>query len=280
MKRVERVIANTLLDAQNEHLTREALEGLADSVAARVVPVGVEHDPRVRPVGRVVSGYVRDREDGEAEAVVVYEIYENQADLALLPDDGRTLAIHDDLDPDELSVSYDYTYRHADDQEDIRAIDEVLGSESEYEAKKSADPLSVLTIAGAFVLGGIATGFFNAAGADGWIRIKTRLVALAARKQHRPGDQLLVFRAIVPNLDGRSVQIDTILTNPSPEEIDQFITHGVELVDSLVERVVRASGDVRQLVLSSGGQHVRLEFGVRRDGVPLSIEDERHPRGH
>lgn len=272
MQRIKGVAANTMIDSQGERMTREALCCLVASITRHIVPMGVEHDPRVEPVGRVVSGFVRDRDDGESEAVIVCEIFEPEADLSVVVADGRLLAIHDDLAPGKLELSYDHTYRHEDDQADIGAIAAIFDSKADYELKKSADPISVLTIAGAFVLGGIATGFLNAVGADGWSKVKQRLSALSKRCDHRPGEQLLMFRAVVRDPSGRSVEANTVLTNPTDEQVDQFLKSGIERVDSLVSQAMSASFDLRQLVMSSNGRNVQIEFGVRKDAVPLRVE--------
>ena len=272
MQRIESVVSNTMIDSQGERMTREALCGLVASLTRQIVPMGVEHDPRVAPIGRVVSGFVRDREDGESEAVIVCEIFESEADLGIAAADDRLLAIHDDLAPGKLELSYDFTYRHEDDQEDIAAIAAVFDSRADYELKKSADPISVLTIAGAFVLGGIATGFLNAVGTDGWGKVKQRLSALSKRSDYRPGEQLLVFRSVVREPSGRSVEANTILTNPTDDQVDEFLESGIEQVDYLVAQAMSASSDLRQLVMSSDGRNVQIEFGVRKDAVPLRLE--------
>lgn len=278
MRTVETVVANTMVDSQNERMSREALTGLVDSITRHIVPMGIEHDPRIPPVGRVVSGFVRDRPDGESEAVVVCEVFESDDDLNALTVDDRVLVIHDDLAPGALEFSYDFTYRHDEDQADIQAIAAVLGSSPRYEVKKSADPISVLTLAGAFVLGGIATGFLNAVGTDGWQTIKSHLARLAERRASRSGEQLLVFRAVVRDSGGCVIEANTVLSDPTPEQVDRFFSAGLAEVDDLVNRAMAASREIRQLTMSSDGTSVQIEFGIRRDGVPLGIEDTR--RGH
>src|SRR5690348_17432950 len=76
MAQYEATIANTRLDRQGERLAKESLLLLAESINKHYIPVGIEHDPRQAPIGRVLSAFVRDCEDGEHEVIATFEIFD------------------------------------------------------------------------------------------------------------------------------------------------------------------------------------------------------------
>ncbi len=165
MKRLETVVSSTHLDSQGERMSRGALEDLVESISKSYIPVGIEHDPRIPPQGRIVSGFVRECTDGEFEAVAIMEIFEDGDDPSL-PDDTREVVLPAHR-VDGLTVSHDWTHRSEEDQSDINAIAGILRNKPVYEVKKSADPISIISLTGAFVLGGIANGFLGRIGAEG-----------------------------------------------------------------------------------------------------------------
>lgn len=267
MKRSEGVIATTLVDKQGDKLTRQALEDIADCMSKSLIPIGVEHDPREPPLGRISSGFVRPRDDGEFEAVAILELFEED-DEPLPASDAREIVIRRHR-ADGLSISHDWTHRSPEDQADIAVISEVFGNPPQYEMKKAADPISVITIAGAFVLGGIASGFLNEVGSDGWKFIKLRLAALFSRPKQEKGERLLSFRVLL-EVEGTPVEIEIIHTNPTPEEVDEFLDIGLSVIDSVMPYYLHNAKDVRRFVFEAKGKNVEIKFAVRRDCRPLA----------
>lgn len=260
MKRFETVVSSTHLDSQGDRMTRDALESLVASISKSYIPVGIEHDPRIPPQGRIVSGFVRECADGEFEAVAIMEIFE-EGDDPSLPEDTREVVLPAHR-VDGLTVSYDWTHRSDEDKSDIKAIADVLRNEPVYEVKKSADPISIILMTGAFALGGIASGFLGQIGSDGWNLVKNKLGTLFARQ--RSGEQLLVFR-VLTEVEGRKVEVEAILTNPSSRDIDDFLSQGLNTLDKVLPIYLADSTEVRRLVFEVQGSNVELKFAVRRD---------------
>lgn len=267
MKRAEGVIATTLVDRQGEKMTREALEDIVNCMSKSLIPIGVEHDPREPPLGRMSSGLVRQRDDGEFEAVAILDLFEEH-DEPLPASDAREI-ISRRHQADGLLISHDWTHRSPEDQADIAAISEVFGNPPQYDIKKAADPISVITIAGAFVLGGIASGFLKEIGSDGWKLVKPRLAALFSRPKQEKGERLLSFSVLL-EVEGTPIEIDIIHTSPSPEEVDEFLENGLSVIDSVLPYYLHNSKDVRRLVFEAKGKNVEIKFAVRRDCRPLA----------
>jgi hypothetical protein len=262
MKRLEAVVATTNVDSHGERMTRGALDSLVVSIAQAYIPIGIEHDPRIPPQGRIASGFVRERPDGEFEAVTIMEVFEEDDDLSSVAD-AREIVIPAQR-ANGLTVSHDWTHRSDEDQADIDAIADVLKNEPVYEAKKAADPISIIAIAGAFVLGGIASGVLGQIGVDGWNIIKEKLGRLFARKHVRTGEQLLIFRALL-KVGEKRIEVEAILTNPTPEELDRFLAGGLPALDRVLPIYLNNSPDIRRLVLAAKGDELELLFAVRKD---------------
>ncbi len=262
MKRVESVIATTFVDSHGEQLTCEALKSLVESMSKSLIPVGVEHDPRIPPLGRLSSGFVRQREDGEHEAVGIMEMFEDHDDL-IADDDEREIVLPK-YRSHGLHITHDWAHRLHEDQEDIAAISKVFGNPPLYEVKKAADPISIITICGAFALGGIASGFLKEIGSDGWKLVKTRLAMLFARQKKDNGDRLLSF-SVVLDIDSVMVEIDIIHTNPSPEEVTDFLEKGLTTVESVLPFYLQNAPDIRRLVFEAKGSDIEVKFAVRKD---------------
>lgn len=273
MSVVEAVIASTALDSQGERLTPEAIRQLSESVNSRLIPIGTEHDPRIPPQGRLRSCFVRERPDGELEAVAEMEFFETGQEP--LPAADREIPIHSATD-EKLVISYDWTHRDPSDRNDIDAIAQLLGTRPAYEAKKAADPISIISLTGAFVLGGIASGLFNKIGSDIWDSLKPRLLRLTSKTETRKGDQLVIFRTLV-EIDGSTREIETILTNPTVEQIELFLRQGASVLDKVLPIYTQGAPELKRLVFEYHDGEIQVRFGVLTDCRPvtptLSVKD-------
>src|SRR5256885_2323193 len=90
MKRVSARIATTHLDKQGEKMALSALESMAAHIAKTYVPMGVEHDPPIPPIGRIVSASVVQLTEEEYAVEGELEIFEPD-EVVPLGDGGREL---------------------------------------------------------------------------------------------------------------------------------------------------------------------------------------------
>ncbi|HET7162678.1 MAG TPA: hypothetical protein VFI32_08435 [Rhodanobacteraceae bacterium] len=273
MSVIEAVIASTALDSQGERLTPEAIRQLSESVNSRLIPIGTEHDPRIPPQGRLRSCFVRERSDGELEAVAEMEFFEPGQEP--LSGGERAIPIHSAID-EKLVVSYDWTHRDQSDRNDIDAIALLLGTRPAYEAKKSADPISIISLTGVFALGGIASGLFNKIGSDIWDSLKPRLSRLISKTETRKGEQLVIFRTLV-EIEGSTREVETILTNPTTEQVELFIRQGASALDKVLPVYAQGAPELKRLVFEYKDGELLVRFGVLTDCRPvtptLSVRD-------
>ncbi|UOG18301.1 hypothetical protein [Acinetobacter sp. PK01] len=258
------IVATTLLDKQNEKLSLENLNSLVSSLDKYNIPLTVEHDPRKPPVGRVIKGYVRERSDKEFEAVTLIEVFDG---------DWDSLEINDKEFPvrtakDNLELSYSFSHNNKKDQDDIKFIDYFLNSKSRYEAKKSVDPISILSLTGAFILGGIASGFLNKIGSDAWDLIKPKIIGLVSKSKNKDIQDLLIFRIIIEKANVM-VEVEIILTNPSEIDIEQFLMNTTVKLDNILGDLLNFDSEIRRIVFEQHGEQLQLNYMVRKNCVPL-----------
>src|SRR5690348_12987140 len=266
MAQYEATIANTRLDRQGERLAKESLLLIVESINKHYIPVGIEHDPRQAPIGRVLSAFVRDCEDGEHEVIATFEIFDESPAEDCSKANREVVPI--DFDSPGIVISRDWTHRHADDLSIIHEIAIALGTEASYQAKKSADPISVISLTGAFLLGGIASGFLNKVGSDAWDSIILNLKKITRKSKHRQGEQLFVFRSIL-EFEHQIIEVETIITDPSDEDIECFFGKGLTQLDIVCPYYVVNSPNLRRLVFSCESQKIALLYGVRSDCVAV-----------
>lgn len=212
------------------------------------------------------SGYVRESPDGELELIAEVELFDDETPP--VSGDGRDMVVR--RAPAGLTVHYDWTHRSAEDQTDIAAIAQAFGTKPAYEGKKAVEPLSVITVVGAFVLGSFAHGFFEEIGADAWKLVKDRLSALMSRKKEAgTAEQLLRFSILLEAASNR-VEVDIILTNPSYDDLDWTIDAGIAIVESVLPDYLADAPYVRRLVFEVHNKSVVLKFAVRSDCRPLT----------
>ena len=196
-----------------------------------------------------------------------------QGDIYELKDDGREIPLHGQ-DVDNLHVQFDRNYRDQEDQDIINELGSLFGSEPQEEIKKSLDPISILTIAGAFALGGIANGFLSKMGSDAYDSIKSKITKLMQKKaKEKDHESLLVFYFWV-SVDGYHIEVEVILTNPTSEDIDAFFISGLKQLDSLVLQYFDKNIGLRRITTKYENKKLNLMFGVRKDAVPMFQKED------
>jgi len=251
-----------------------ALESMADQISKSYIPMGVEHDPRVPPIGRIVAARVKELEDGEYGLEADIEMFEPGDDLELQTS-ARELAIKHYSE--DLEIGFDRNFSNVEDQVAIREIGKLFGSAPTEEAKKSVDPISLLTIGGAFVLGGVTAGFLSKIGEDGYEFLKKRLSMLLQRRKSGGSEKLFRFQAVVKRGD-YEIEVNVLLSDPTEDGIDEFFRNGLTQLDSVLPQYFEIEG-LKSLVLEYSERGLVEVFGVRRDAVPLKFSRVRKPIG-
>jgi hypothetical protein len=169
-----------------------------------------------------------------------------------------------------ILVKYDRPYAISPDRKAlVEELAQIAGARANQEFKKSVDPVSALTIVASFAVGAIASGFLKKIGEDGYELFKAKLKQLFSSKPPGPGkDQLLIFLYAV-DVDSVPVNVEVILTNPTPDEIAAYFSSGAAELQGLIKDHVQPSLGIRQVTYSFRDGKLHLEYAVRKDAVPL-----------
>jgi hypothetical protein len=268
MKRIEATVSSTAIDAHGEVMTRGALESEVALFKRNYISMGVEHDPRIPPVGRFIDAWIEDRDDGISVLKAVAELFEPGDTLPATADKTIAQPAYSD---GQLIVGYDRTYESSEDSLDINAIADRFGSAPQFEMKKAVDPLSILMIGGAFVLGSIATGFLKQVGADGYLWLKERIVRLIQRQQGKSKEQLLVFEFSV-KCGRQCANVQTILSNPDANDIEAFLQRGIHELDVVTRDCFNSVELLSRVVYFFENGRLKFKYAVRTDGFPATLQ--------
>jgi hypothetical protein len=262
------IVATTHVDLQRELLTKNALEQMVNQYRTNYIKVMDEHDPRKIPIGRVIDGRLVELQDGEFAVEATFELFDGSDPQA--DEKGKELNISDKEDEEDLTIYYDYSYRKKAHINKIEEFNRKIAHHTglRYFAKKSLEPLSILTIGGVFILGKIAEGFLHKAGEETFTLLKKQLpqlLLLPTRKRER----VLELRLVVKNGD-LTHQVSLYLSNPTEKEIDLVLDKGLKKLDDVLPKYV--SQGAKEIALSLKDNKFEVIYmlnGKARPFVPL-----------
>lgn len=275
MRHYKKILSTTHVDAHNEQMTLSSLESMSKQANDNIIPLIVEHDPRLPPIGRIVSTQIKQLEDGEYALEGTFCICESEDEFNLLADDKREMKI-DEHPINSLSIMYDRSYQNSEDITLIYELNEIVksGSEPAFYTKKALEPISVFYIVGGFALANVAAGFFNQIGSDLWEIFKNKLKKLLSNKTAPEDEKLLSFDFTIEK-DGYKVNTSIILTNPTEEDIDNFLEKGIKEVDLLPVEYFEPDMALKKIILEYSDNKLKVNFGVRKDAVPINWIDNK-----
>ena len=269
MKLIRARVATTHIDQHNERMTREALEDMARQIAEHYIPVMWNHDIRHPPLGRIISAEVVPLEDGKYALETTNECWEQDDTPELLRGDGRSLRLRIDEDYERFVVRYDRTFLDDDGWALVQEIAALSGTEPCEEGKKALEPVSVLAIAaGCFVVGSIASGFFNKLGSDLYDTLKAKLKAFFKRNPKR--EVLMDFEMAVQGKEHR-FEVHVLVDNATPEKIEDLFARQFEGLDQMVEAVCQDVPTAARIVLEWGEGGMLWRYVVTSDGLPFTF---------
>ena len=252
---------------RGEIIDTSAFPQLVEQLNTFYIPVDIEHDPRMPPVGRVCGARLVTLADGTPAIEATTEIF-SETDGPNTPLAKRELYVEGPA-LNTIRVAHDENYRDPESQEDIAQLTSLLKADApRYGSKNSRDPITILTIAASFALCGMAAGFLNQLGADAYEAAKRKVLGLLRRARKKHSNNLLCFDITVTH-SHRRVLIRFILTDPTEKAFDAVVKKGMPLVERKIEAFLNAGQPVAQLVFEGDENTLRLKYGVRRDGIPL-----------
>ena len=68
------------------------------------------------------------------------------------------------------------------------------------------------------------------------------------------------------------LSVECILSNPTPEQFDEFWRNGLSSLEAVLPRLLNATSDIRKIVLRYEDGTLLPSFAVRKDFVPLEVD--------
>lgn len=266
MKYIKGIIATSHIDRHGDMLSPEGLKDMVEQINTQYIPITIEHDPRIPPQGRIKSAKLIKLEDGHYAVEEIKEIFEEGDEINVVdPSREMPLPIYDS---DVLQITFDRSYRDDASQRLINDISSLLGSSPQEYEKKALEPISILIIGGFYLLGKIASGFFNKLGSDAWDALKSKLKILFEKKKKEAQENLLMFQLSI-SVEGLIVNTEVVLTNPSDDDIDSFFENGLSKLDQIIPSLINKHPEVKKIVFTFSDNDLSLLFSVRKDAVPI-----------
>jgi hypothetical protein len=258
----------THVDLHGERVDPESLEPTAIGMNKRYLPLNVEHDVRIPPIGRIISTEVTQLQDGEYSLEGTIEIFEEADTLDVLAGDGRAVEIpHDDIST--FRVEYDRSYETEDGHRLLLALRK-LSPDSEYApvAKKALEPVSTLIIAaGIFIFGSIAKGFFSKLGGELYDGLKNILRGHFGRSAGSATRILdLRFTAVYRE---DFVEVHVLLEDPTADALESLFASDLAGLDVYILQFNQSEQKVAKFVFQYKNGQLTLLYVMRRDCVPL-----------
>ena len=267
MKEISAILATSHVDLHNEQLTLGALKSMVRQIQREYIPMQVQHDPRIPPIGRIASARLKHLGNGSYAVEGKIELFE-LGDEGERVQGGRELKLR--RPHSELEVVYDRSFLTDEDQAILTEIGELLGSRPQEEAKKALEPVSVLTLAGLFTLGQIAKGFLGKLGADACEAVKLKVTALFERRRRGKNEAVLLFRAFVKQA-GAAIQVEVFVTNPSGRDVEDLLGPILGQLDRILPSYFQPEAGVRRLVFELSASRLEFRFGVDKRCLPLAV---------
>lgn len=260
-------LTTTHVDRHGERMALESLETMKEQTNAKIIPMGVEHDPRIAPKGRVLSAELIELEDGEYALDGVAEIFNE--DYSNIEDVGdREIPVRE-YEDSKFKIIADRNYRSEESRLALNELAQVLQTDDEYEEeiKKSLDPISILTIAAGFALGNIFAGFFKKMGADGYDALKNKLINIFG-KDNEGQERLFTFDSTIVEGD-KAVNVEVILSDPSDDDIQNFFDNGIKELDDVLPQHFNSDHGYKRIVFGYKNGELKINFAVLKNGVPV-----------
>jgi hypothetical protein len=268
MKKLELTVASNQIDRHGDVFAKSALEDMVQALNQNYLPMGVEHDPRNIPIGRVSNAWLEEKPDGVILVKAIGEMFEPDD---ILPEIIEKTIVEREHTSDRLEIGYDRSYSNAEDEADINEIAQKFGTNPGFEVKKALDPLSILKISGVFVLSTIAVGFIGQIGADGYTFLKNKLTTLVQRQRQKSKEQLVVFSFTIVH-KGKKLLVQTIVSNPDELKIDEFFQKGIYDLDKIPADLFDDRHKLSRIVYTYDKNGLQFLYAVRKDGYPVSFE--------
>jgi len=264
------IIATTSTDNGQRKMTKLEIDHLVKSYNEQYVKVSIEHDPRKMPIGRVIGCKLIQLDDGEYAAEGLYELYDCKDPIK---DDENKFLVYENVDQSEnITISFDESYSTKEKYKKIEELNELITNHDDlsYNVKNSFEPLSVLLIAGTFILGKIFDGFLSKVGEDIYENFKDKLFETLETQKQR-SEHILQF-ALNIKKEKEEYRANVFITNPNKEDIDTVLKYGFQKLDSELGKYL--TPQIREINIEFKNKQFEVTYCLDGKAKPLIPKEE------
>ena len=260
---------HTISDAQD--VTLEDLKQHLDTIDQVIIPVYSVHDPRLPPIGRVVSGVIVGLEDGEYALDVDVELF----DPDFIPksgtsEDKRAAVVN--RPPGKFWISSNMISTTPERSGNLREIGNILGTRVSYRSSTGMFteelPITIIGI-GRLPFGYIAHTISRRLGFEKVHQLKDKIIPLFMTPGENLPDSLLIFDLDVIDKQERSLLIEVIMTNPEENDIESFFSGGFGELDRILPPYYLSRLHPEKIVMNYSEGRFRVLFAIQKQGIPM-----------
>jgi len=264
-------IATTYIVPDHQAVTIDDMKRHLRTIDHVIVPVYSVHDPRLPPIGRVVSGVIVELNDGEYALDVNVELFDSE----FIPDcgislDKRVVMLNKPLG--KYGIWCNLTLMTPEKICLLREISEILKtpvSSGSSTGIYQEELFMVIIGIRALRFGYIADTFsrwLDCEKVQQLTRIFTRLYRDPGDKQ---SDSLLIFDLDVTDRQKRALLIEVIMTNPSGKAIESFFTVGLGELDRILPPFYLSRLHPKKIVINYSDCRFRVLYAIQDQGIPM-----------
>ncbi|CAM4299713.1 hypothetical protein [Pseudoalteromonas maricaloris] len=273
-------LSNDQVDKHGDRMTIDALEMAKVQTNSRIVGSHIEHDFSYPPIGRMEEADILNHE-GVNWLIGEFALFEPSDIDKANPLNEREIALNNQ-EVDTVSIKYDRSYKQAGLVDEVKKLQQIFdeNSSTEFEIKKSVEPVSTLTlmfgvgvgvgVGATFAVASFFKGFFGEAGKESWQAFKKLI--LKNKSINPEADKHYQFIFVCQN-EYYKVEVILLFKNPEPEDIEEIIKSNQDLIDNKINQYYEDNIRAGRIVYVIENKMFKHAYSVRRCGTPFDIDD-------
>lgn len=264
-------IATTHHVSGHQSVTLDDLKQHLDTIDHAILPVYSVHDPRIPPIGRVISGSITGLEDGEFALDVNVELFsEDFIPKSGTSGDKRVAILHK---PREKFGIWCTTIPTTPEKTGyLQEICTLLGTRISYRSSNGIlqEELPIMVIGiGMLPFGYIADTISRRLDRDQVHGLKEKITQLFSKTDENLPESLLIFDLDVVDKQKRSLVIEVIMTNPQGKDIESFFSGGLGELDRILPPYYLSRLRPKKIVMNYCNDRFSVLYAIQEKGIPM-----------
>ncbi len=267
-------LSNDQVDKHGDRMSLGALESMVRQTNSKIICSHVEHDFSFPPIGRMEQAELLEH-NGVNWVIGKFSLFERSDIDNENPLGDREVVIHEQKEG-SISITYDRSYELSGITEDVKELQALLDNETEteYELKKSVEPVSTLTLligmGATFAVANYFKGFFGEAGKESWQALKKLIIK---NKEINPETEKHYQFVFIFENEYYKVEVMILLKNPEPESFEWLVKENQGEIDKKIIEYYEQEIRAKRIVFIIEKNLLKHAYSVRRCGTPFDIED-------